>query len=446
MRRLLPYLALLLCLAATATAKDYYAAPLDRPGTGTATDPYGLPDLWPNGFPGPACKALAPGDTLYLYGGNYYQPTRARAAYEYGAIVPGVSGTPAAPIVIRSVPGEVAHLYGTGQCPIVGNKMYGDKVAGRTDFKILRLCLHQTGVQPAIRLIHTTPDAANVEIGFCRVTGADVSPLGDNHNGIRVDYATDTYVHDTEVSNVKGGGLNSAGIMEYNSLRSRYERCYVHDCNTGIFSKQSNTGTLVKDSVIVRNSQSSIRGNILSTYDGSIEVQGSVTDQPVTNPGGPSAVTLRHNLFLCDKPWIGSSISLPQHDLIFDANVVLGVTLKVQSELRNGTWSDDLGKPVTSWRGNLYASRAAGTPAVAFAVGAYNPPVVKLTPLDVPQKVDQESVVSTGGPADLWVPGTYTLLPKWHDGFADVPGPADVDALLDESRYGPEAPGVIVLP
>src|SRR4029077_3105680 len=83
--------------APPATRAGHYAAPGGTSGgSGSATRPWDLPTALAGG-----AGLLHPGDTVWLRGGSYR-----------GTFTSALTGTPAAPIVVRAYPGERAVLDG----------------------------------------------------------------------------------------------------------------------------------------------------------------------------------------------------------------------------------------------------------------------------------------------------------------------------------------------
>ena len=88
--------AVLLCLAASAKATDFYVSPsASANGTGTFSNPWRLQDALDQP------SAVHPGDTIWLRGGTYS-----------GIFVSYLEGTSASPIIVRQYSGEQATLDG----------------------------------------------------------------------------------------------------------------------------------------------------------------------------------------------------------------------------------------------------------------------------------------------------------------------------------------------
>src|SRR2546426_1421869 len=114
------------------SGRCFYVANTSAHGSGSFTNPYGLPDLPSAATPycalaSPALDSLQPGDILYFFGGDYLLHTCAgpTTVYDIGYNRPPRSGTAGAPIMIKAYPGETVRLVATsGDQPVLGNDRF----------------------------------------------------------------------------------------------------------------------------------------------------------------------------------------------------------------------------------------------------------------------------------------------------------------------------------
>src|SRR3989442_3754795 len=114
------------------SGRCFYVANTSAHGSGSFTNPYGLPDLPSATTPfcalaSPALDSLQPGDILYFFGGDYLLQTCAgpTTVYDIGHIRPPRSGTAGSPITIKTYPGETWRLVATsGDQPVLGDDRF----------------------------------------------------------------------------------------------------------------------------------------------------------------------------------------------------------------------------------------------------------------------------------------------------------------------------------
>src|SRR2546422_4334770 len=95
------------------SGRCFYVANTSAHGSGSFTNPYGLPDLPSATTPfcalaSPALDSLQPGDILYFFGGDYllHTCTGPTTVYDIGYIRPPRSGTAGSRITIKAYPGR----------------------------------------------------------------------------------------------------------------------------------------------------------------------------------------------------------------------------------------------------------------------------------------------------------------------------------------------------
>src|SRR2546428_8138254 len=114
------------------SGRCFYVANTSAHGSGSFTNPYGLPDLPSAATPycalaSPALDSLQPGDILEFFGGDYLLHACAgpTTVYDIGYIRPPRSGTAGSPITIKAYPGETVRLVATsGDQPVLGNDRF----------------------------------------------------------------------------------------------------------------------------------------------------------------------------------------------------------------------------------------------------------------------------------------------------------------------------------
>ena len=76
------------------------------------------------------------------------------------------------------------------------------------------------------------------EVGYCTVIGRYIA-TGDNHDGIRIEDANETWIHHNNIYGVTGDAANSAGVKLYREKLTLLSDNYIHNCRVGIFDKMA---------------------------------------------------------------------------------------------------------------------------------------------------------------------------------------------------------------
>ncbi len=220
------------------TASSFFISPKPAPGRGTRDDPFGLPDLlMAKNAKGPALTILKPGDTLFFLAGTYHVTGSPTEGSEL--LSPTVSGTASQPITLAAYPGATVNVVETGGLqPVFG-----------TSGSILNYVRFLGfSVDPGPGVIGTLGDptvkaafhiyGTGNEVGYCTIIGRYIATV-DNHDGIRLDYSHNAWIHHNNIYGVTGKGDNSAGIKMYASTGYLIEDNYIHECNDGIHDKDA---------------------------------------------------------------------------------------------------------------------------------------------------------------------------------------------------------------
>jgi PKD repeat protein len=435
----------------------YYVAPNAASGSGTVTNPFGLPDLLTASFQiGPALANLQPGDTLEFRGGTYnftvpYDSNRGSTPLMY----PGNSGTAWQPITLQAYPGETPNLVLGGE---TGQALLGTLGPTRNYVRFLGLTVTITAIHDrGLPYGTNSPSAFRIsgignEVGYCEITGATVT-TSDIHSGIFVDgdsaTTSGTWLHHNNIHGVVGASQNSTGILVYGGSGLLVEDNYIHDNTCEIFDKDGgHEGDGTHTSIYRRNylpvdlsnqGHVSFRGAIqanLSTfyvYDnvmgGSIVVGAANEDSQIYN----NLLTNLNNI----PPYIGMSLgdgTQPLYRLNIWNNVVFSpastfdaVFSYVTNYIQSGSTA-----PIAYMDYNVYT----GTPSYAFANMTMNLPTMRGQGFE-----NSTSVVAS--PTNIYQDlVSYNLLPQWATAgrYGDPVGPRfPISTILDASRYGPAA-------
>lgn len=373
--------ALLAGLAAPVAAADYYAAARPGTGAGTAASPFGLDDLPAAGKPGSgkALAVLAPGDTLYLRGGDYALRGLAdRSQYNRAILCPARSGESGRAIVIAAHPGETVRVWDAGgNNPPLGT--LGPDGRSRHHVRFVGLTTLATSNLPGVWLV----GSEGVSVEYCRVVGKYV-PTMDNHDGIRADRCKWPRIIGCHVSGVLGDGPNSALVKLYLNEDATIEGCLLETSNTGVFDKTGNRGTVVKDCAILKTAQP-YRGNDNGNpaVKGSATIEGCILEGRPLYAAGVCDLTIRENhLFSAGIVQVGG---IWRGKLTVEGNTVFSpVADFLPVEVKTVAWAPpgNPSSPIAGMDNNLYLART-GPPAPVYAFGQHAGAYRRLTLAEV---------------------------------------------------------------
>jgi PKD repeat protein len=215
----------------------YYVSPNPTSGSGTLSNPFGMPDLTnttnPSVYtPGAAFAALQPGDTLCFRAGTYNVPN-GPGGYTTQMWGPLVSGTASAPITIAAYPGETVNIvYGN-----TGQPFFGTSYPQRSYVRFIGFTIYPHDPSIPCGPGFVISGTSN-EVAYCEIIGnANIGTITTNHPGISVEYSTSGWFHH---NNIHGyNGTYGQGIELYDSTLNIIEDNYLHDNDTGIVDKDS---------------------------------------------------------------------------------------------------------------------------------------------------------------------------------------------------------------
>src|SRR5437870_6408092 len=174
------------------SGRCFYVANTSAHGSGSFTNPYGLPDLPSAAAPfcalaSPALDSLRPGDILYFFGGDYLLHTCAgpTTVYDIGYIRPPRSGTAGSPITIKAYPGETVRLVAiSGDQPVLGNDRFS-----YVRFEGLVVEPRNGGAGGVnFHGVDATARPVGLEIAYCEVVG-DRKSTRLNSSHVAISYA-----------------------------------------------------------------------------------------------------------------------------------------------------------------------------------------------------------------------------------------------------------------
>lgn len=245
----------------------YYVAAIGTHGSGSFSNPWGIPDLLTGSAPvtqGVALTTLVAGDTLYFLGGTYNISGAAGTSIYDGnqLLSPIVSGTLSSPITLSAYPGDVVAIVATGGFqPIFGTSnpalSYisfrgfsvdpgpGEFVPGDSAFNA-----------PSAFVIENSHN----EVGYNTIIGRYMNVL-DNHAGIAMESSSANWIHHNYIHGVQGNGHNSVGILIYTSSDLIVEDNYITGCFAGIFDKDSGNQNTYRRNYLVGNTNPDFLGN-----------------------------------------------------------------------------------------------------------------------------------------------------------------------------------------
>ena len=175
-------------------------------------------------------EAVQAGDTVYVLAGTY--TTTGTELRQIPAYNPANSGSGSARITFEAVGTVILTQSGTG--PVIGSLTRTNVTwRGFTINEIDALGASDTG--PVV-----VWDSMGTWIENLTINGYDAGAMGNNHNGIRLEYSTGTVIRNNVIFNVLNYGtkhMNGAGIMAYYSSGAIIEHNRIYDCGSGIFIK-----------------------------------------------------------------------------------------------------------------------------------------------------------------------------------------------------------------
>ncbi len=408
---------------------SYYIAPNSTSGSGTYSNPYGLPDLHkPDGAQGPALAILRPGDTLNFLAGTYhFTGTTTDAAL----LSPTVSGTASHPITLQAHPGAVVNVVEDSG----GQSIFGTGGVGPflNYVRFLGFSI-DTGPRGSAFHIYGTGN----EVGYCTIIGHYIATV-DNHAGIRIDSANSIWIHNNNIYGVKGNSANSSAIEIYTSAQLIVEDNYIYGCTVGIHDKQA----------------TSPNGSLQNTYR-----RNYVTNCPdgvfLGNNQGPQAFYYIYDNVFDGKDRLGDLNSSSQ----IHNNLVRGTTEPFSGGdkvWKLEFWNNIVlagARPITGYRDNntpfvrsgpqgplAYMDYNVYDGATTYDFGNYTPHHAILDLLQMRrQGFEQHSRVVRGASVVFQDLTTYGLRPQWRTAGRDGDrvGPRfPIAGILDTGRYGP---------
>jgi len=175
-----------------------------------------------------ALAKLQPGDALVFQAGDYHvKGTSGGDSWMTQLLGPKVSGTASRPITLMAAAGATVRVIeDSGDQPV-----FGTTTPNLSYIRFLGFI-----VVPGHDAFHLS--GTGNEVGWCEVQGSYWQTT-DNHDGIRLEHATATWIHGCDVHGVKGDSLNSNGLKVYTSQDGVVEDNYFHDCTIPIYDKDS---------------------------------------------------------------------------------------------------------------------------------------------------------------------------------------------------------------
>ncbi|HUT34469.1 MAG TPA: right-handed parallel beta-helix repeat-containing protein [Planctomycetota bacterium] len=410
-----------LALALPAGAAEYFVANKPGSGAGTASEPFGiadLPDPTSEKLKSKAIEALQPGDTLTFRAGDYALKTLEGKYYWLGYLRAARPGTAEKRITLRAQPGEAVRLIhsGGGQPMLAGGQ-----------FVTYQGFTIETGPPAAGRIGGT-----GVEVAYCHIKGIHVD-TSDNHDGLRLEGASECRVHHCIIEGVTGRSQNSAGIKLYRTTKMVIEDNYIHSNIAGIFDKDSGIENTYRRNLLTGN-----RVQFYGNNQGKIAryfLHDNVVDGQISLHSACDGCEVHDNLVRADTlagAWAGGI----WHNRLWN-NIVLsgGKPILAFYEKRSPLVTEGDKPHLALMDFNFYDA------APRYDFGEYAAKRDKLT-LDDMRAKGFEKHSETVAAADLFVDQkTWQLKPEWakkgKDG--DAPGPDDIAAILDLTRYGPAA-------
>jgi hypothetical protein len=199
-------------------AADYYVSP-----TGSVS----WPTCTTSGNPCAVATALTnavAGDMVNFNPGSYDVGNSSQ--WYIPALNPAHSGTSGNPITFIAAPGTVTIAGTGGTNPLVGS--YGHDYVIWDGF-IVNMQGHDKGA--------IFSAANNCTLQNCVING-DYMATGDNHDGVRVDQATNIIIRNNKFQGIQGDSWNSCGIKTYVATNLLAEHNEIYNCTGGFSDKQ----------------------------------------------------------------------------------------------------------------------------------------------------------------------------------------------------------------
>ncbi len=424
-------IATLLVLAALSPAKEYFITNKPGTGSGTLSNPFGMGDLQPSGdytAIGNALKVLQPGDILTFRGGDYSLVTSSQNAVNaFGYIRPARSGTSAAPITIRSQPGETVRLInaGGGQ-PLLGTRSHLDTPLNYINFEGFILDI---GTGCGMRM-----GGSYDKVSYCELIGQRLD-VTDNHDGFRVNSADHGTISHCVIHGVQGSSQNSAGIKIYTSSNMVFEDNYIYGNTAGIFDKDSGFQNTIRRNYLTRNGDQfygNNQGAQMKDYIYDNVLDGQINLHYLSNG------TEVHDNLIRGGALAGAWAGQTWNNKIWNNIVVTGGSSIIGFSDPQSLLVQTGANPHFAYLGyNFYSA------APKYAFGAYsNPTQPQNFTLQQMQGFGLELNSAVASASAMFVDQTsYVLKNEFMTAgrYGDAPGPENVAQILDLTRYGPSA-------
>ncbi len=409
--------------------KCYYISNKSGSGSGTFTDPFGLADLPKSdinscGLSSPAFEILQPGDILYFREGIYEFSTCHGAYYYLGYLRTRQHGLPNAPITFKAYPKESVELRKKdGSQPILGN--YGSDHIIYKGFTVI------SNDETACARVYGT----GAEIAYCELIGHYLETT-DNHDGIRIEDAENTWIHHNVIHGVTGLSANSAGVKLYNSKNVIIEDNYIYNNFTGIFDKMSGINNTYRRNYLKENTEHAFygnnQGNISTVFIYDNVISGRLELHYLTEDA-----EIHDNLifdYRLTAAWAGSTWNTKIWN-----NIVISNSDKIIAyrEPQNHFVNTGDKKHLAYMDYNIYDA------APKYAFGEYATPPIE--PIDISEMRNmnfENNSAIVNDIANVFIDEiSYKILPKWEDSgrYGDGFGPESVKDIINISRYGPYA-------
>ncbi len=417
----------------TTNGKCYYISNKQGSGSGTFEDPFGMDDLPKSdikycGLSCPACEILQPGDILYFREGRYELLTcPGDGNYYIGYLRTKQSGLPDAPISFKAYPGESVQLIkkNEGSQPILGN-------CG-SDYIVYKGFTLFPNAATGARI-----SGIGVELSHCEIIGQYVA-TADNHDGIRIQAAENSWIHHNKIYGVTGLSGNSAGIKLYRTKNIIIEDNYIYQNTAGISDKESGINNTYRRNYLNENIDSfygNNQGNISTIFIYDNVIAGRLELHCLTENA-----EVHDNLILYNYltgAWAGATWNTKLWN-----NIVISKSDKIVAyrEPQNAFVNTGDKRHLAYMDYNLYDA----TPEYRF--GEYAPQHT-FRPFNISEMQSmgfENNSVAVNSVNDVFVDeASYELLPRWKNSgrYGDAFGPENIKEVLDISRYGTTAKDV----